>query len=469
MGRSTTLFAVRAAALLACAFGSFGAAAQFPNAARAPVAGGALLEPPTTLRTLVTSAIDARKERALQGLTGPARCDVRVVALHYQTRGVWGERANASGALLVPSGACSGQEFPLIAYGRATGVAKPRTLANPADPETFELIAMYAAHGYAVVASDYLGFARSNYAFHPFLHADSEATTLVDAIRAARQAMERQGEVAPSLVLLAGYSEGGHASAAAQRLLERHPDAAYDLVGAAHLAAPLNLSGAMQMEEPIVAYQFFIPYLLTSWQRIYGDLYQEPIEAFQPPYARTIESLLPHPTLDFDGLLATGALPGGGPAQARSALMQRDYVTAVRTQAGHPARRHAKRNDLLEWSPRAPTLFCGAAEDPTVPPALHQGVAVAGFARRGLTNISTVDVDRQVQSTFGPGGVAPPVPGLAEYVTYYANYHAIYERPFCDAQARAWFDRLLEINAQPSAAANGSRHAAGESAGSRER
>jgi pimeloyl-ACP methyl ester carboxylesterase len=371
--------------------------------------------------------------------------------------------------LLVPSGACAGEEFPLIAYGRATGVTKPRTLANPADPETFELIAMFAAHGYAVVASDYLGFARSDYAFHPFLHADSEATTLVDAVRAARQAMERQGEIAPSLVLLAGYSAGGHASAAAQRLIERHPDAAFDVVGAAHLAAPLNLSGAMQMEQPIVAYQFFIPYLLTSWQRIYGDLYQEPIEAFRLPYARNIESLLPHPTLDFDSLLATGALPGGGPEQARSALMQRDYVTAVRTQASHPARRHARRNDLLEWSPKAPTLFCHGADDPTVPPSVHQAVAVGGFARRGLTNVSTVDVDPQVQSTFGPGGVAPPVPGLAEYVTYYANYHGTYVRPFCDAQARAHFDRLLEINASSRAAAIRSRHAAGDTASKRER
>jgi pimeloyl-ACP methyl ester carboxylesterase len=348
----------------------------------------------------------------------------------------------------VPSGACAQQEFPLIAYGKAADVEKPRTLANPSDPETFQLIAMFAAHGYAVVVSDYLGFARSTYAFHPFLHADSEATTLVDAIRAARRAMERQGELAPSLVLLAGYSQGGHASAAAQRLMEQQPHDAFDVVAAAHLAAPLNLSGAVQLEAPILAYQFFIPYLLTSWQKIYGDLYQEPSEAFRLPYARTIESLLPHPTLNFNTLLTTQALPEGGPSQARNALMQRDYVTAVRTQSDHPARRHARRNDLLDWSPKAPTLLCSGSADPTVPPAVHQAVAVQNFARRGLTNVTAVDVDPQVQTTFGPDGVAPPVAGSAEFATYYANYHSRYARPFCDAQARAHFDRLLEIGRQ---------------------
>jgi hypothetical protein len=198
----------------------------------------------------------------------------------------------------VPSGDCAGQEFPLVAYGKAT-----------------------------------------------------------DAIRAARHAMEMQGEIAPSPVLLAGYSQGGHASAAAQRLIERQTDDAVDVVGAAHLAAPLNLIGAMQREEPMVGYQFFIPYLLISRQKIYGNV-DQPIEAFRPPCARTIESLLPHPMLTRDALLT------------------------------------------------------------------------------------------KVQATFGPGGAAPAVAGSSDYATYYANYHSLYERPFCDAQARAHFDWLPEIGAK---------------------
>ena len=37
------------------------------------------------------------------------------------------------------------------------------------------LAAMYAAQGYAVVATDYLGYAKSTFPYHPYLHADSEA------------------------------------------------------------------------------------------------------------------------------------------------------------------------------------------------------------------------------------------------------------------------------------------------------
>ena len=46
------------------------------------------------------------------------------------------------------------------------------------------------------MATDYLGFAKSGYAYHPYLHADSEATSVVDSVRAARHAA---GEVGANL------------------------------------------------------------------------------------------------------------------------------------------------------------------------------------------------------------------------------------------------------------------------------
>ena len=75
--------------------------------------------------------------------------------------------------------------------------------------ETFLLAAMYAAQGYAVVATDYLGFAKSSYSYHPYLHADSEASSVIDSIRAARQAMPMVGGSLSGKVMLTGYSQGG--------------------------------------------------------------------------------------------------------------------------------------------------------------------------------------------------------------------------------------------------------------------
>jgi hypothetical protein len=101
-----------------------------------------------------------------------------------------------------------------------------------------------------------------------------------------------------------------------------------------------------------------------------------------------------------------------------------------------------KKNDLLGWSPKAKVLLCGGAGDPTVPPTIHQNVMKADFDSRGLTNVSSVDVDPYIQATYGIAGKAPTDPASAAFATYYGSYHGSYEPPFCHAQAKALFDLL---------------------------
>lgn len=405
---------------------------------------GALLDPPATLATLTAAQIDAATASSgLQALTGKARCDVKVVSLNYATVGVKpGENTNASGVMLVPGGACT-TAAPLVAYARGTDVEKPRTLANPQDGDTQVLMAMFAAQGYAVVATDYLGYAKSRYAYHPYLHADSEATAVIDSIRAARQAAPSVGASLSGKVMLTGYSQGGHASMAAHRAAERDHAGEINVVAGAHLAGPYNLSGSLRAPDAPAGVQFFVPFFVTAWQKVYGDLYTDVNQAFKPPFASFIENLLPSPTLTYTTLVTSGTLPGGPavtPNQARDAIFQPTFLQGAQTSAAHPLYVAAKKNDLLGWSPKSRVLLCGGAGDPTVPPALHQAVMKADFDSRGLTNVTSVDVDALVQATYGPGGKAPTDPTSAAFATYYGNYHGRYEPPFCFAQARALFD-----------------------------
>jgi pimeloyl-ACP methyl ester carboxylesterase len=423
------LTAIAAAALLVACGGSDGDGR------------GLLIDPAQTVATLTAAQIDAgTASSGLQPLTGKAKCDVRVVALNYTTVGAQGEAANASGVMLVPAGSCANGSYPLIAYGKGTDVQKPRTLANPADGETFLLAAMYAAQGYAVVATDYLGFAKSTYTYHPYLHADSEASAMVDSLRAARNAAQTQGVGLSGKVMLTGYSQGGHSSMAAQRSIERDYASEFNLVAGAHLAGPYNLSGSFKLTNAIAGYQFFVPYLVTAWQKVYGNVYSNVTQAFKLPYSNYIETLLPSPTLTYTTLITTGALPGGTPDQARDAVFQQAFLTDIRTNDNSGLVVDAKKNDLLGWNPKARTLLCGGAGDPTVPPAIHRDVAQADFSSRGLTNVTSVDVDPSIQATFGVGGMAPTDPTSAAFATYYGSYHGSYEPPFCHLQARALFD-----------------------------
>ena len=407
---------------------------------------GSLVEAPTTVATLTAAQINTSTAASgLQALSGAAKCDVKIVAINYNTIGAKGELTNASGALLIPAGTCSAAAAPLLAYAKGTDVQKPRTLASATDGETFLLVAMYASQGYAVVATDYLGFAKSNYSFHPYLHGDSEASSVIDALRAARNASATVGLTLSGKVMFTGYSQGGHSSAFAQKNAERDNAAEFNIVAGAHLAGPYNLSGSFKSTTAIAGYQYFVPYLVNAYQKVYGDVYTDITTVYRTPYSNYIADLLPSPTLTTTTLATTAPagsttpyLPGAAgetPAQARDLIFQAAFLTDVQTNNSNKLYLDAKKNDLIGWSPKAKTLLCGGAGDPTVPPALHRDVFYADLVSRGVTTVSTVDVDAQIRATYGAVLAASPA-------TYYASYHGSYEPPFCAVAARALFDTL---------------------------
>jgi pimeloyl-ACP methyl ester carboxylesterase len=446
MNRLHLLSAIAAASLLtACGGGGDGGSFAFIGTGVGGPGTGALQEPPVIVTTLTTAQIDGGSAQSgLQALSGKAKCDVNVISLNYGTVGPKGEVTNASGVLLMPAGTCA-NAAPLVAYAKGTDLQKPRTLANPQDPETFLLTAMYAAQGYAVVATDYLGYGKSTFPYHPYLHADSEARTVLDSVRAARAAVVSAGGSLSGKVMFTGYSQGGHSSMAAHRAAERDNASEFNVVAGAHLAGPYNMSGSFKLTQAILGYQFFVPFIVTSWQKVYGDVYSDVNTAFKQPYAGYIENLLPSPTLNFTTLVTTGALPGANgetPNQARDAMFQSAFLADAQTNPNNTLFLDAKKNDLLGWSPRAKTLLCGGAGDPTVPPAVHMVAAKADFDARGVTTVSTVDVDAQIQATYGPGGTAPTDPTTPAYATYFGAYHGTYEPPFCHVRARALFDTV---------------------------
>jgi pimeloyl-ACP methyl ester carboxylesterase len=414
-----------------------------PAIATAAVVRGSLIDAPVVLTTLTTAQIDAATASAsIQTLSGKAKCDVKVVALHYNSIGTQGEDANVSGVMLVPAGTCNGAAA-LVAYAKGTDVEKPHTLANASDSQTLALAAFLAAQGYAVVATDYLGFAKSSYPYHPYLHADSEASSVIDSVRAARNAASAVGATLSGKVMITGYSQGGHASMAAQRAAERDNAAEITVLGGVHMAGPYNLSGYFRTAMAIVGAQAFVPYAITSWQKVYGNVYGNVNDVFQMPYADYIETLLPSATLTFGTLASTGKLPGANnetPDQALNMVLQPTYRTDIQTNPNNGVYLAAQKNDLLDWTPVSKVLLCGGSGDPTVQPAVHQQVMKAAFDRKGLTNVTSVDVDPAIRAVFGVVLAFSPA-------TYYASYHGTLEPAFCLAQAKPFLDNLVTAGA----------------------
>jgi pimeloyl-ACP methyl ester carboxylesterase len=397
---------------------------------------GYIIGAPTVIGSKLTVAqIDATTAATgLQPLTGTAKCDVTVVQINYQTSGVQrGEMTNASAAVLVPSGVDCPGPFPLIAYGRGTTPFKTHTMANPEDPETIRLMAFFAAQGYVVVATDYLSYALSSYPYHPYMHADTEASSMIDSIRATRNAALSLGLTLNGKVMVTGYSQGGHASMATQRAIEQSDAGEIVLLAAAHIAGPYSISGALidGVKNPMLGVQALVPFQITSWQRIYGNVYDKVTDVFNSPYDRYIETLFP--TL-LDQAALYSRLPGGTPAQARDAMFKSSYLNDLTNNTGNGAIVAAKKQDLLGWNPKAPTILCGGLHDPTVKFPIGAQAAYDAFRSRGGSNVSLVDVDARIQQTYQSVYIN-------DFQTYNNSYHVQYEPLFCTQVAKEMFDQ----------------------------
>ena len=150
---------------------------------------------------------------------------------------------------------------------------------------------------------------------------------------------------------------------------------------------------------------------------------------FDANYATYIESLLP--TADIAGLPAK--LPAGTPAEAQKAMFTAAFITDLANNPSDPTTVAATKQDLLDWSPKAPTTLCGSSDDPVVSFATNAQTAYADFQSRGLTDVSIVDVASQVSQAFGSVQASDPA-------TFQSNYHGEYEPPFCMNVAKQFFD-----------------------------
>ncbi|MFR0714689.1 lipase family protein [Enterobacterales bacterium BD_CKDN230030183-1A_HGKHYDSX7] len=322
---------------------------------------------------------------------GTPRCDVRLVEVVYATVGVHQEPAKASQMLLLPEGADCQGPAPLLGWARGTETRRDSAqaellLANGNSP----LMSFFASQGYIVSATDYLGLGKSDYPFHPYLHSDSEASAVIDALRAARRAGASLGARFSGKVMLAGYSQGGHAAMAAQRAIERDDAREFDLVASAPMSGPYALqqtfldawpSGSASGSNALAPYLF--AYATVSMEKVYGNLYQRPQELFQQPYASAVESLMPGSEGIFE-LVGQNRLP-------MDKLRQPAFTHDFMANADNPLRLALARNDLLDWKPRTPTVLCGARRD-TVVEFKNAQIASRAFARQGV-KVPVIDVD----------------------------------------------------------------------------
>lgn len=344
---------------------------------------GALLSA-TPLRVLSTNEIQNLYASAHVVL--PVTNAVHAYKVIYETVNPFNLRTVASGLILVPDGLTNNR--PLASYQHGTLVNKAEVPSNLVGAEPVVGVAL-AAEGYVAVLPDYIGLGESP-GLHPFVHAKSEATAVVDLLRAARLFCAERGIGLNGQLFLIGYSEGGHATMAAHREIETYHSDEFHITASAPMAGPYDLSGATMNDffsGRAMPNPYYFIYLLAAYQSIYhvaGSLG----EMLRAPFDRTLPLLLDgkHDGSDLNRAMGT-AYP--------MTVFTPEQLDSLQHDPNHPLRAALRDNDVYDWTPRAPLRMYHCAADEDVVFANSQ-VALDRFHARGATQVELFGADIQL-------------------------------------------------------------------------
>jgi len=475
---SLSLAALAAAVLTAC--GGGGDVATGPSIDLTTARGTLVANPPVVLASFPTAAdfnaalSASASGRSLLALAGTPKCGINFHYMEYNTVGAVGEATNATGGIMVPTGAdpaCTGAR-PVLLYSHGTTVEKSYNIASPANSEAGLVAAMYAAQGWIVVTSNYVGYDASRSTYHPYLNAEQQSNDMIDALRAARKAFTNIGANDSGKLFLSGYSQGGHVSMATHKAMQTNFASEFKVTASGNMSGPYSLVKTFQTVFAggvNAGATVFTPMILTSWQKAYGNMYTSPADVYEAAYATGIETLLPGP-LTFSQLFTTGKLPqklfASGPLVTGDPsldalfaagigvpnLIKQSYRQAVLTNPAHPAWVAAAKNDLLSWTPARPVAMCLGAQDPTVF-GTNTSDAAAYFAGKGASSLVKV-FDLENAATVGAtlagafaqakaGAAADPTLGASPAERVVSAYHGSLVPPFCNLAVRGYFQSVL--------------------------
>jgi dienelactone hydrolase len=336
------------------------------------------LQSKTRVRTI--SAAEMKALMAQYNLPAASPLGAEAWKLVYSTIDAKGQPTLASALAVLPTGA--GKPLPLVAYQHGTIVereAVPSRLVGEADVGV-----ILGGGGYVAVLADYLGLGDSP-GFHPYQHAKSQATAVVDALRAARQLMTEASVAWNSQLFLTGYSQGGHATLAAQREIELGHAGEFTITASAPCAGAYDMSGTTAndfLSSRPPPNPHYSAYLLKAYVEVYG-LATDFASMLRPPYDTTLPPL-------FDGKHSSGAINAVMPALPIEILKPAE-LEAFRISPEHPLRLALADNDLhRDWVPKVPTRFYHCAGDRDVLQA-NSLVAFNAFKTAGAPAVEFFD------------------------------------------------------------------------------
>ncbi|MCP9767694.1 phospholipase [Lacihabitans sp. LS3-19] len=324
-------------------------------------------------KTEFTNSLTAQFGAQGSTLTFLVRSGISLHKISYQTKTVEGDLITASGAIIIPTDISEPLALASLQHGTITNESQAPSYFNTSSESSLGML--LASSGFIVAMPDYLGYGDSKSYPHPYEHKKGLSQANVDFLLAVKEFLKNEGTNWNQNLLLAGYSEGGYATLATQKLIEEEYSSFFNLkasscgAGAYDKTQTVNAFVNFKTSGEVVNNRSYIWVLLT-YNRLYG--FNRPAsDYFVEPYASQIEKNAQNVDipLSFDEILKTSFKDG---IKNNTEL---DWISAFND------------NDLVSWKSKIPTrLYHGDAD--TYVPFFNSQSAQVGMTAKGSPSVT---------------------------------------------------------------------------------
>ena len=276
--------------------------------------------------------------------------DVDYYKLVYRTADIKGNIIVVSGAVFLPKGK---NNLSLVSVQHGTQTKRINVGSVNALNATDGLVA--AALGYFAVVPDYIGLGESMLV-HPYHISKSSADPIIDIIRAGKEFAGKNNITLNGQIFLAGYSEGGYVTMAAQREIEQNYKSEFQLTAVAPMAGAydLNLSAKKIFQGKTYNQPAYLAYFMVAYNDVYG--WNKLDAFFNSPYAEKLPAL-------FNGSKTTTEI-NSELTNDLSKLLNQNFVNGYLNGTETTLTAAFSSNSLLDWKPTAPMhLYHGDADE----------------------------------------------------------------------------------------------------------
>ncbi|MEN9448358.1 MAG: hypothetical protein RJA25_1648 [Bacteroidota bacterium] len=287
--------------------------------------------------------------------------NVTVYIVEYKSLNLTNDTVKASGIIIIPQ--VDSFSIPLLSYQHGTLLQKSKAPSVSKGTEYLLNLAMASDKGMVACVPDYLGLGTGD-GLHLYLNPREEANSVRDILRAARKLVKDKGNaILNGQVFLYGYSQGGHATMAAQRQLELENSKEFKLTASAPMAGPYAMSRTSQFDiifnGAFYPNPFYLPYVAVSIFHSYPNLYHSYSQIFKHPY----DSLIP---IIYDGLHSTGYANSRLDYYVSNMIID-SVKTNIQNNPNHPIRLALRGFDLVDnWTPTTPMKLYHCSGDDNV-------------------------------------------------------------------------------------------------------